>query len=54
MAGFSQIAAPLFDLQWKGTVFDWTYGCQEAYEEFKKRLTSAPILTFPDFTKPFI
>ena len=53
MAGFSQIAAPLFALQKKGATFDWTSECQQAFEALKKRLTSAPILAFPDFTKPF-
>ncbi len=26
----------------------------EAWKELKKRLTEAPILRYPDFTKPFI
>ncbi|WVZ62418.1 hypothetical protein U9M48_012174 [Paspalum notatum var. saurae] len=27
--------------------------CQKAFEELKKRLTTAPVLTFPDIHKPF-
>ena len=32
----------------------WTADCEKAFNTLKKRLTSAPVLTFADFTKPFI
>ena len=32
----------------------WTADCEEAFNTLKKQLTSAPVLTFADFTKPFI
>ena len=28
--------------------FDWDDGCEEAFQELKRRLTSAPILIVPD------
>ena len=31
-----------------------TADCEKAFNTLKKRLTSAPVLTFADFTKPFI
>ena len=31
----------------------WSRECQAAFEELKERLTSAPVLAFPDFTQPF-
>ena len=32
----------------------WTADCEKAFNTLKKRLTSAPVLTFADFTKPFV
>ncbi|WVZ53320.1 hypothetical protein U9M48_004284 [Paspalum notatum var. saurae] len=37
----------------KNIKFQWTSACQKAFEELKKRLTTAPVLTFPDMHKPF-
>ena len=31
----------------------WTSECQEAFEQLKKLCTEAPVLAYPDFTKPF-
>ena len=31
----------------------WTPKCQEAFEQLKKLCTEAPVLAYPDFTKPF-
>ena len=44
MEGFSKLAAPLTVLTRKGTQFEWTEGCEKAFEELKTRLTSAPVL----------
>jgi hypothetical protein len=35
-------------------LFLWTPDCQRVFEELKKLLTSAPVLAFPDFSKPFV
>lgn len=32
----------------------WTHECTEAFEEIKRRLTSSPLLGYPDFRSPFI
>jgi transposase InsO family protein len=32
----------------------WSPACEKAFETLKLRLTTAPILGYPDFTKPFI
>ncbi|WVZ51573.1 hypothetical protein U9M48_002706 [Paspalum notatum var. saurae] len=37
----------------KGVPFNWTKGRQAAFDELKKRLTTAPVLTLPDLTKSF-
>ena len=51
---FADVARPLYRLLEKARPFHWTQACQEAFAELKRRLTSAPILAFPDFNKPFI
>jgi hypothetical protein len=50
---FSKIAKPMTMLLEKNKNFDWTDECQVSFEELKKRLTSAPVLTLPDITKKF-
>ena len=45
---FSRIAAPMTRLTRKEVKFDWHDRCKEAFQELKKRLTSAPILIVPD------
>ncbi|WVZ54125.1 hypothetical protein U9M48_004978 [Paspalum notatum var. saurae] len=51
--GFSKIAKPMTALLEKNIKFQWTSACQKAFEELKKRLTTAPVLTFSDMHKPF-
>ena len=53
--GYSHIAEPLHKLTRKtSNEFCWNDNCQEAFELLKQRLTSAPILAFPNFEIPFI
>ena len=35
-------------LTWKEVKFDWDDRCEEAFQELKRRLTSAPILIVLD------
>jgi hypothetical protein len=51
---FSKIAKPLTSLLEKGVDFSWIDECQMAFDELKKRLTTAPVLTLPDQSKRFI
>ena len=51
---FASIARPLHRLTEKTATFEWTVECQEAFAELRHRLCTAPVLAFPDFTKPFI
>ncbi|WVZ48641.1 hypothetical protein U9M48_000062 [Paspalum notatum var. saurae] len=50
---FSGIAKPMTSLLEKGVSFHWTKERQAAFDELKKRLTTAPVLTLPDLTKSF-
>ena len=36
------------------TEFIWTTECQEGFDALKQVLTSAPVLAYPDYSKPFI
>ena len=50
---FSKIAKPLTSLLEKNAAFIWTDERQMAFDELKKRLTTAPVLTLPDQSKRF-
>ena len=54
MKNFAQIAAPLYHLSEKKKAWIWNEECEVAFDTLKKKLTSAPILAFPDFTEAFI
>ena len=45
---FSRLAAPMTRLARKGVKFEWTDFCKGAFQELKRRLTSAPILIVPE------
>ena len=45
--GFSKIAAPLTRLTRKEEPFFWSEACQQSFDELKRRLTSALVLTLP-------
>ena len=34
--------------------FQWTLACQEGFDQLKKALMEAPVLAYPDYSKPFI
>src|ERR1700723_4270813 len=51
--GFSHLARPLFDLTQNNSVWHWTETENTAFDHIRTRVTSAPILMFPDETQPF-
>ena len=51
--GFAKVAQPLHALTQKGAVFKWSVSCQEAFQHLKNLLVEAPVLSYPDFLKPF-
>ena len=51
--GFSNIARPLTNLLGKDVPFIFDEECQKSWKELKCRLVSAPIISAPDWTKPF-
>jgi len=52
--GFSTIAIPMTRLTRKETKWEWTQECEESFQELKKRLTTAPVLTLPSGTEGLV
>jgi hypothetical protein len=50
---FSRIAKPMTELLKKGVKFVWSDECDKAFRTLREHLTSAPVLTQPDMSKPF-
>ena len=50
---FSTIAAPLTEVIKKNVGFTWEQAQEEAFQILKEKLTQAPLLTLPDFSKTF-
>ena len=48
------MAKPLHRLIEKGAAFSWTPKCENSFNSLKTQLTSAPILTLPNWSRPFI
>eukprot|EP00731_Ephydatia_muelleri_P006479 Em0003g727a len=52
---FAEVARPLHRLtERSASVFQWTIPCQESFNLLRELLSSPPILSYPDFKKPFI
>ena len=51
---YVRIASSLHKLSERGRQFIWTNECAEAFSALKHKLTHAPVLYFPDFTRPFV
>ena len=49
--GYAGIARPLHQLLQKDHKFQWTDACDAAFKKLKEKLTSTPILAFPDFSE---
>ena len=50
--GFSTILSPITDYM-KQEEFVWTKAAAKAFNEVKPKMTEAPLMRLPDFTKPF-
>lgn len=51
---YAGLARPLYNLCRKEEIFKWDGDCEYAFRQFKEKLSTPPILVFPDFTKQFI
>ena len=53
MRGFSVIASLLTKLLRKGIKFEWTDKCETSFEQLKRMLVEAPVLTQPTSGKEY-
>ena len=51
---FSSIARPLTDMLKKDAKFLWTKECENSFNLLKDKLTSAPLLAYPDYSREFV
>lgn len=51
--GYAHLARPITQLLHEDVVWEWSAACQQAFDELKGRLTSAPVLALPDPDRPF-
>ena len=51
--GFATLAQPLNELLKKEVPWEWTPARQLTFETLKERIAQAPVLTMPDYEKPF-
>ena len=51
---FASIAKPLHWLTESGGKFEWTTGCQQAFDRLCQLLSQTPVLAHPNFNKAFI
>jgi hypothetical protein len=50
---YAKICKPFFKLLRKDVGYVWSDECEQAFVTLKQRLTSAPVLSTPDYKKPF-
>ena len=51
---FSRITAPLTQLTRKNVKFKWKEECEKSFQELKRTLVTAPVLTIPSGTMGFV
>ncbi|KAL0549424.1 hypothetical protein IC582_013906 [Cucumis melo] len=51
---FSRIATPLTQLTRKGAPFVWSKACEDSFQNLKRKLVTAPVLTVPDGSGSFV
>ena len=53
ISGFSAMTQALRSLLKKGATFEWSGLCQQAFDRLKEKLSTSPVLSYPDFEKRF-
>ena len=52
--GFAELAKPLHRLTERNISFNWSKECQESFDHLRQKLTTTPVLAYPNFGKSFI
>ena len=52
--GFSKIAAPMTELTRKNLKFIWSDKCEDSFQELKRQLITAPVLSLPSGEGKFV
>ena len=47
--GFAKVAHPVYQLLKEGVKFEWDLSCQGSFNALKELLTTAPVLSYPQF-----
>ncbi|XP_073224841.1 uncharacterized protein [Cicer arietinum] len=50
---FAKIAAPLTQLTRKNHIYAWTEECERSFQMMKEKLTTSPVLVFPQLEEPY-
>jgi hypothetical protein len=53
IASFSVVVAPLHAITTSGKSFQWGKNQQKAFDEMKRKISQAPVLTLPNLQNPF-
>ena len=51
---FAKIAYPITKLTHQDTAIEWTEECDQAFKMLKQKLTTAPVLSYPNYDQQFI
>ena len=54
ISNFAKTARPLHRLTCKDTWFVWSAECQTAFQDLKEKLSTAPVLAYPNFDAEFV
>ena len=52
--GFAEMAKPLHKLTERNAIFKWSLECENAFSTLCSKLTTTPVLAYPDFNQQFI
>ena len=52
--GFAEVAKPIHRLTEHNATFKWSPECDNAFSTLRHKLTTTPVLAYPDFNKQFI
>ena len=54
LKGFAEMAKPLHKLTERNAIFKWSLECENAFSTLRFKLTTTPVLAYPDFSQQFI